>query len=119
MPVKITNAPAVIKSVEQYRDRALAGVTKAINDSAQEIHNESQRVVPVDTGNLRGSARIEPATKDVQRATISYGGTAAEYALAVHEAHPDPASRKYLERPAREYARQFVDAIARNVSEAG
>ena len=119
MPVTITNASAVIKQVERYRDKATARVAKAINDSAQEIHNESQRVVPVDTGNLRGSARIERASSDNLRATISYGGSAADYALAVHEAHPDGSKRKYLERPAREYATAFLEAVASEISEAG
>ena len=100
--------------VEAYGDRARSAITKAVNDAAQEIHNESQRAVPVDTGNLRGSGRIEPAREgESPRAIIEYGGTAADYALAVHETHAT--SSKFLERPAREYARKFLDDIGGNL----
>jgi hypothetical protein len=84
-------------------------VITAINQAAQDVHNESQRRVPVDTGNLKGSARVDPATKREAVATVSYGGTAAAYALPVHEMHASKS--KYLEAPARELAPQFLNRI--------
>ena len=84
-------------------------VITAINEAAQDVYGESQRRVPVDTGNLKSSARIDPATERAAVATVSYGGTAAAYALAVHELHATKS--KYLEAPARESAPKFLDGI--------
>jgi hypothetical protein len=91
-------------------------IAVAINHAAQEIHNESQRAVPVDTGNLRASARIDPATIDRLTAFITYGGTAAAYALAVHETHPTKS--KFLERPARAYAAAYLEGLTEAVQKA-
>ena len=81
----------------------------ALNEAAQDVYNESQRRVPVDTGNLKASARIDPATQRSMVATVGYGGTSAAYALAVHELHRTKS--KYLEAPARELAPQFLDGV--------
>src|SRR3954447_26710077 len=56
------------------------------------IFAESQKLVPVDTGALRGSGvvtepRIVGTTVEV---VIGYGGPAAPYAIYVHEIPPPP-----------------------------
>ena len=84
-------------------------VITAINEAAQDVYGESQRRVPVDTGNLKSSARIDPATQREMVATVTYGGTAAAYALPVHELHATKS--KYLEAPARELAPKFLNGI--------
>ena len=86
-----------------------ARAVDAINQAAQDVLAESQRRVPVDTGNLKGSARVDPATEREMVATVSYGGTAAAYALPVHELHKSRS--KYLEAPARELAPKFLNGI--------
>jgi hypothetical protein len=96
---------AIRKRVEGTQDR----VAEAVNDVAREVLSESQRVVPVDTGNLRSSARMTAAKRDAPTARITYGGTAAEYALAVHELHRSRS--KYLEAPARAAAGRLKDKV--------
>jgi hypothetical protein len=99
-----------LRAAAAARSRELDGrAADALNEAAQDIHNESQRRVPVDTGNLKASARITPARPDNLAATVTYGGTAAAYAPIVHEIHRSKG--KYLEAPARELAPQFVDGV--------
>ena len=49
---------------------------------AQSALDTSNRYVPVDTGRLQGSGRIERRPNGL---AVVYGGPAAPYALAVHE----------------------------------
>jgi hypothetical protein len=85
-------------------------VWKVVNDTAQRVFNESQRLVPVDTGNLKASGRFTPAERGASIvATIGYGGTAAGYALVVHEIHATRS--KYLEKPAREETSRFIEDV--------
>lgn len=90
---------------------ARAGASDAINRVAAEVFNESQRRVPVDTGNLKGSGRIDPSKPDTLTATVSYGGTAAGYALIVHETHAG-GGRGYLVEPANAATKRLTDEVA-------
>lgn len=107
--VTVLNGDRAAQRIQRRSNDTITAITEAVNRAAQEIFAESQRRVPVDTGNLRASARVQPAREAPPRATITYGGTAAEYALAVHETHRSQS--KYLEEPAREHARQLADAV--------
>ncbi len=89
---------------------------KVVNETAERIYNESQRRVPVDTGNLKSSARLEPAQGDETTAQVGYGGTAAGYALVIHETHRS--GSKYLEEPAREEVARFVKDVREAVRNA-
>jgi 3-hydroxyacyl-CoA dehydrogenase len=90
-----------------------AAARVVVNDTATDVFNASQRAVPVDLGNLKGSGRLEPAAEGEFIARVSYGGTAAEYALIVHETHATKS--KYLERPAREHLQPFKEAIRKAI----
>lgn len=92
-------------------------VEKALFDEATIIFNQSQELVPVDTGRLRGSGRVT-----IERvptgfsATISYS---TDYAIYVHEdltkAHRFPTQAKFLEQPARERLPNLMENIVRRV----
>lgn len=103
--VRVIGLSRLQARMRQYNPRVAAAVSKAVNDTAKDVFSESQRRVPVDTGNLKGSARITPSTPRELAAMIAYGGTAAAYALIVHETHATKS--KYLEAPAREAANAF------------
>lgn len=49
-------------------------------------------------------------------ATISYGGTAAKYALPVHERHASKS--KFLEEPARDAEKTLLTRIRREMEKA-
>ena len=79
----------------------------ALRSEAQNAFAVSQDEVPVDTGALKASGRVRPETGVFTRAgevymELTYGGTAVEYAIPVHENlennHPH-GKAKYLEDP--------------------
>jgi hypothetical protein len=78
---------------------------KAIYEEALVIFKESQRIVPIDTGALYSSGVVHMPKKEGNRTfvRVSYGGSAASYALYVHEnlyaKHDAPTQAKYLETP--------------------
>jgi len=84
------------------------------------VFNESQDIVPVDTGALMNSGNVslpDPAADPIS-VTIGYGNVAVDYALAVHEnlnAHVKwtrPGSGpKYLERPFEAHQGELPERI--------
>lgn len=81
-------------------------LAQAVYETASEIFNESQELVPVQFGTLRSSGFVstpEISGGDVE-VQIGYGGAASEYAVIVHEdltmQHPRGGQAKYLESPA-------------------
>lgn len=91
-----------------------AVIAKAMYKEATTVLNESKKIVPVDTGALKNSGRVELpkigiGSIDVE---ITYGGTAAKYAWYVHEdpeaTHAPGKTFKYLEIPFIAHADKFV-----------
>jgi hypothetical protein len=88
---------------------------------ANDVFNRSQYLVPVDTGALRSSGRVEEPVYSGGQVVIAikYGGAAAPYALYVHEVPPPgdgegrtayhlpPTQWKYLEQPLLETIDDF------------
>lgn len=90
---------------------------------ANDVFNRSQYLVPVDTGALRSSGRVEAPVMEGFQVVVSikYGGAAAPYALWVHEVPPPgesvsggpsayhlpPTQWKYLEEPLMETIDDF------------
>lgn len=85
--------------------RATQFLTESMEEVSIVVFNESQRLVPVDTGALKSSGHVDPP--DVAPGNIviniGYGGVAADYALRVHEdlamRHAAPTQAKFLEQP--------------------
>lgn len=68
---------------------------RALEKAATKVFERSQELVPVDTGNLKGSGSMQK-TGDHEFEV----GYSADYALAVHEvfaSHAAPTTWKYLE----------------------
>jgi hypothetical protein len=90
---------------------------QVLNEEAQLIFRDSQRLVPVKTGVLRASGQIIPPRKKGNNfeVVIGYGGAASSYALEQHEnllyRHQEGKSAKYLEVPAQQRAAKMPDAI--------
>lgn len=99
--------------VQQGGDRALKAIGAGLYLEAQMAFNESQTLVPIDTGILRASGHITSPkiTPDSVEITIAYGGPANSYAFIVHERiyapsgkkvyHKPPTRAKYLETPVK------------------
>ncbi len=70
-------------------------VACALFDEAVKIMDKSQKLVPVDTGKLKGSALVKPPkTLNRPESSLSYN---TAYALRQHEEHSSKS--KYLEKP--------------------
>lgn len=98
-------------------NKALQALAKGLYLEATMAFNESQTLVPVDTGILRSSGHVNSPKIDTDSVeiTIAYGGPATPYALFVHERiyapsgkkvyHRPPTRAKYLETPVKRRAK--------------
>jgi hypothetical protein len=70
------------KMLEDTPREMKEALLRAIYDDGVEIFKASQEIVPVDTGDLRASARLEPPTMSDPTVVLSYD---EEHAAIVHE----------------------------------
>jgi hypothetical protein len=110
LAVRITGIDNVKGNLDRLNRQGREAVSKALNDVGNEVYSESQRRTPVDTGNLKASGRIAPSNADGLAAVITYGGTAADYALVVHETHKTQS--KFLESALRDNERRLREEVA-------
>lgn len=93
--------------VGAIHDRTQRGVNKA----ALIVLRESNKLVPVDTGNLRQSGFFEPVQTGPPAVIVAYG---AEYAVHVHEdleaRHPT-GQAKFLQDAVQASQSDILDAI--------
>ena len=108
--------------------RLIEGAKAGLYQTGIDIMFLSQIEVPVDTGTLKGSARVNEPEEYVDRVvcTIGYGygeeinpktgERAIQYALPVHEileaSHKPPTKAKFLEDPALAYEGAFEKTMA-------
>lgn len=102
---------------------------QAMYGFATKVLNESKKLVPVDTANLRNSGMVSSQRIDgnVVEVEITYGGAAAPYAVIVHEdmtmdhspskptavtGRPRRGQAKFLEIPVMAQAPSFARSIA-------
>ena len=106
------------KVLKNLKDQSGEVMGQALYEEANVIFANSQVLVPVDTGVLRGSGGVSAPQMGTRGyfVDIFYGGPAAPYALYVHEIignyHNPPTQAKYLERPLMDR----VPAIQQNLS---
>jgi hypothetical protein len=107
--------------VARYSDivRNLTQVTpQAIKSALWPAYLASQIYVPVDTGELKGSGRVEvdQTSKNRARGWILYGSATVWYAAVVHERtdlrHAAPTSAKFLQRAMMENEENFRTILA-------
>jgi hypothetical protein len=86
--LEITGADRVKAAMQALGPKARLTLDAALYQEGERIMTESKAVyVPVDSGTLRASGRVDPPIQEgpVTLVTLGYGGAAAPYALAVHE----------------------------------
>lgn len=117
MPIELT-----IRGIEQVNAR-LAQLAQeypqqaraALYQEAEIEMAESKRRVPVDTGALHDSGRVEVVDDGVR---LAYGDAAVDYAIYVHEnleaLHP-VGEAKFLERPILEALPYLAERVARRI----
>lgn len=123
--IELRGLDKLVKSMSRVEggEQALA---QAMFAEANVVLNESKKIVPVATGNLRASGKVERPVVGKGKAyvEITYGGVAAPYALIVHEVptnsggrwgtgmkHAAGKSYKYLEIPVMAHKDKFVGSV--------
>lgn len=118
----------IMDNIENPSVRRALGA--AMQGFATKILNESKKLVPVDTGTLRNSGKVEgpKISEDSVEVEITYGGSAQAYAGVVHEDmtmdHSPSKMTKITKKPRRGQAKYLEipvkaneDNFARDVSE--
>ena len=95
-----------MKKLQKLPSQVNTLVQKAFVDVMDLVYQQSQQLVPVDTGALRASAQFTHSvlgSMEKPQAAIEYGGGAVYYAVYVHEdlqaRHKAPTQAKFLEAP--------------------
>ena len=106
------------KQLDVTTDVLLNAYAAALFDESVKIMNKAQKIVPVDSRELKRSAKVvPPKTLKRPESTLSYN---TPYALFQHEHHSgsekNPGARaKYLERPMKESAVGMEKRIVRGI----
>ncbi len=102
--VKVTGVKNVIANIKRVNVKFGIGVERGLKKAGLLIQRESQKIVPVDVGNLRGGAFTRNIGGRAFDTDVIVGYT-ADYAVYVHEdlqaKHKKGKKAKYLEIPAR------------------
>ena len=126
MEVKITfpDAGRIAKAIAVSGKTGAIAASMALRHEGQEAWARSMDLVPVDTGALKASGRLHPESGGVYGTgnrvfvEISYGSTAASYAIPVHEnleANHPVGQAKYLEAALNRQAVGISKRIAAKV----
>lgn len=99
--IELKGIKELSKIVNNGGDKALKAMAKGLYLEATMAFNESQTLVPVDTGILRASGHVNSPKidNDSVEITIAYGGPATPYAIFVHERIYAPSGKKVYHRP--------------------
>ncbi len=102
------------KKAKRQERRVISNVGEGLIAGAQIILDDARERVPVRTGELRDSGRVDPLeeSRGELRTGVSFGGVRdVDYAVDVHE-DPDQPDRKYLEIAEKKNRGAVKEAIA-------
>lgn len=119
--VRVTNR--LTPTLWRIRSGLKQAIARAAEREANAIMTESKLIVPVDTGALRGTGTVEPATwfGDTVMVLLRYGGEGVDYAVPVHEILPPrinhrlPTMAKFLELPMNGARWEWMDRVGADV----
>lgn len=125
MNIRFDGVAEAIRNLEGVRQVTPQELAAALYVEGELIMTESkQSRVPVDTGTLRASGRVQQPKISGENVTVTlgYGGAASAYALIQHEAtwfnHPGQGRAKYLEGPVKARAHVIGRNVARRIKQA-
>lgn len=116
--VRINGVRQIRRMLRRTRQRTAAGAERGLIKAGLMLQRESQRIVPVDTGVLRNSARTRAEGSGFDtRVIVSYG---TSYAIFVHEIltnnHKPGKSPKFLEWPAVYLRQDLIEVIRKEMA---
>ncbi len=114
--ITITGTPRVLANLKRSNSTIAAGVERGLKLAGVFLQAESQRIVPVDLGILKGTADTRNVGGSGFDADIVvHYGAGADYAVYVHEnlqaKHKSGKQAKYLEQPARQKKNEIIRII--------
>lgn len=113
MVLKVEGLDALQSKLRNIPEDALHAVRKAIQKVAADLKGKAQRITPVDTGDLAGSAYYE--TSITSTGIDAEVGFPLEYATRQHEeltfVHRFPGQAKYLETPLNENIDRYIEMV--------
>lgn len=104
----ISNLSKALSQLERWGEGFQTGALRAQVEVAEAVLERALIYVPVDTGALRASGRVNAdlSNLEIAVAEVRFGSDVAPYAAIVHERldlrHKPPTQAKYLERAAYE-----------------
>lgn len=127
-PIKVEGDAEVLANLKRLAGEYPNATGAALYDEAQAIMDESQKIVPRDTGRLASSQYVAPPVEATSGPEVELG-YATNYAMAVHEIPPPPDKSpggrsathengqqwKYLETPLKAAFRGFAERLARRI----
>ena len=105
-------------------DKEIRGIKtrgeKAVYEVGADLLKESNKLTPIDKGNLRKSGKLKLSRKGNNPvATVSYGDARVTYAAAVHEInknYKEPGTGwKYLERPLKANEKKYLNYLRKKI----
>lgn len=103
---------------DRIKQAVLAGAIQGLNQAGEHVLGEAVKRAPIDRGDLRGSAQVEPASAADLSVDIVFD---TPYAVIQHERldfHHEQGEAKYLERPLREEAGTIGRIVANKIAQA-
>lgn len=122
--VGVRGSEAFIRKLRGLGPAALSTAGGSLYRSAEAIMTKSKdEYVPVDTGNLRRTGHVDRPKIEGFKISVQmgYGGTAATYAITVHEsnrAYRSGKQWKYLETPTKMASNDIVNALRTDLNAA-
>jgi hypothetical protein len=111
MKVYVVGVEELNKKLLAMPDWGFTALKKAVKKSLLDLKGKSQRLAPIDKGDLRGSAYAKDSvtTKGIDGEV----GFTEPYATRQHEEmdyqHPKGGQAKYLETPLHQYINRYID----------
>ena len=100
---------------DEVARKVRTAAASGLRQTAEEMMTESKRLVPVDTGTLKGSGYVEPVDMADLSVRLGFGGPAEPYALVQHEdlslRHPGGGQAKFLEIPVNALAPKLTENV--------
>ncbi|MGH7826043.1 MAG: HK97 gp10 family phage protein [Candidatus Binatia bacterium] len=122
--VRIEGVDKIMANLKKLGPDAKRAAAYALTREAEELIVEAKKETPVDTGALRNSGHVQPATIAPQRVEVvaGFGGAAAPYAIYVHERTDRKhvvGGAKFLENPFNRRLRGLEDRLVSNLKRFG
>lgn len=123
------NDNELLKALDNAAKEVLQAVDEALIENAEDLVTKSKGLAPLDTGDLIRSITRSNIKNDFYGGKYIKVGANTPYALRMHEDFYNPgektksrpevdgmkAGRKYIERPLKKYADEYMKNIADNI----